>query len=80
LQHAEENYLRATQAHQVENAQFLLNLSSVREKRGDYVGALMAMENYVKRKAQQGQKPEWSDARLKELRDKAASGTSPTKP
>lgn len=79
LQHAEENYLRATQA-QVENVQFLLNLSGVREKRGDYVGALVAMENYVKRKAQQGQKPEWSDARLNALRDKAASGTSPSKP
>ena len=80
LQRAEENYLRATQAHQVENAQFLLNLSSVREKRGDYVGAMVAMENYVKRIEQQGQKPEWSDARLKVLRDKAATGTNPSKP
>ena len=78
LPHAEENYLRATQAQ--ENAQFLLNLSSVREKQGDFAGALVAMENYVKRMEQQGQKPEWSYARLKELRDKAAAGTSPSKP
>ncbi len=72
LQHAEENYLRATQSQQVENAQFLLNLSSVREKRGDYAGALVAMENYIKRKEQQGQKPDWSDARLAALREKTA--------
>ena len=71
LQHAEENYLRATQAHQVDNAQFLLNLSGVREKRGDFAGALVAMENYVQRKEKQGQKPDWSDSRLASLREKA---------
>ncbi|MDQ3472888.1 MAG: tetratricopeptide repeat protein, partial [Acidobacteriota bacterium] len=70
---AEENYLRATQAHQVDNAQFLLNLSGVREKRGDFAGALVAMENYIKRKEQLGQKPEWSDSRLASLREKAAA-------
>ena len=64
---AEENYLRATQAHQVDNAQFLLNLSGVREKRGDFAGALVAMENYIKRQEQLGQKPEWSDSRLASL-------------
>ncbi len=73
LQLAEENYLRATQAHQVDNAQFLLNLSGVREKRGDFAGALVAMENYIKRKEQLGQKPEWSDSRLANLREKAAA-------
>ena len=74
LKLAEENYLRAAQAHQTDNAQFLINLSSVREKRGDFTGALVALENYLKRVEQKGQKPEWADARLKELRDKA--GTS----
>ncbi len=73
LKLAEENYLRATQAHQTDNAQFLINLSSVREKRGDFSGALVALENYLKRVEQKGQKPEWADARLKELRDKAAA-------
>lgn len=73
LRLAEENYLRATQAHQTDNAQFLLNLSGVREKRGDFTGALVAMGNYLKRLEQQGHKPEWADARLKELREKAAS-------
>src|SRR5688500_9805268 len=73
LQRAEENYLRATQASQVDNAQFLLNLSGVREKRGDFAGALVAMENYIKRKEQLGQRPEWSDSRLASLREKAAA-------
>lgn len=72
---AEENYLRATQAHQVDNAQFLLNLSGVREKRGNFAGALVAMENYIKRQEQLGQKPEWSDSRLADLREKAAAQT-----
>ena len=76
LQLAEEHYLRATQAHQVENAQFLLNLSGVREKRGDFAGALVALENYIKRKEQAGQRPAWSDARLASLREKAAAQNS----
>ena len=76
LQLAEEYYLRATQAHQVENAQFLLNLSGVREKRGDFAGALVALENYIKRKEQQGQKPAWSDERLASLRERAAAQPS----
>jgi tetratricopeptide (TPR) repeat protein len=75
LQAAELNYLRATQSYKTENAQFLLNLSTVRDKRGDFAGALVAMENYVKRKEQLGQRPDWADARLKELREKAAAKT-----
>ncbi|CAN5787484.1 hypothetical protein BH18ACI4_BH18ACI4_12750 [soil metagenome] len=72
---AEENFLRATQAHQVDNAQFLLNLSGVREKRGDFAGALVAMENYIKRQEKLGHKPDWSDSRLASLREKVATHT-----
>ena len=54
------------------NAQFLLDLSRVREKLGDYKGSLEVMERYVKLMQDQGQKPEWSDERLAELRTKAA--------
>jgi tetratricopeptide (TPR) repeat protein len=54
------------------NAQFLLDLSRVREKLGDYKGSLDAMERYVKLMQDQGQKPNWSDERLAELRTKAA--------
>lgn len=54
------------------NTQFLLDLSRVREKLGDYKGSLEAMERYLKLMQDQGQKPAWSDERLAELRIKAA--------
>lgn len=54
------------------NAQFLLDLSRVREKLGDYKGSLEVMERYVKLMQDQGQRPDWSDERLAELRTKAA--------
>lgn len=79
LKQSEDYYTRAVQSYQHENSQFLLNLSTVREKRGDFTGALSAMEGYVKRKEQQGQKPEWSDARLATLRQKVATPQNPPK-
>ena len=54
------------------NNQFLLDLSRVREKLGDYKGSLEALERYVKTMQDEGQKPVWSDERLAELRTKAA--------
>jgi tetratricopeptide (TPR) repeat protein len=54
------------------NSQFLLDVSRVREKLGDYKGSLEAMERYLKLMQDQGQKPVWSDERLAELRTKAA--------
>jgi Tfp pilus assembly protein PilF len=54
------------------NSQFLLDVSRVREKLGDYKGSLEAMERYLKLMQDQGQKPDWSDERLAELRTKAA--------
>jgi tetratricopeptide (TPR) repeat protein len=54
------------------NTQFLLDLSRVREKLGDYKGSLEVMERYVKLMQDQGQRPDWSDERLAELRSKAA--------
>ena len=53
------------------NSQFVLDLSRVREKQGDFKGALEAMERYVTLVQQQGQKPAWCDERLAELRAKA---------
>ena len=53
------------------NAQFLLDVSRVREKLGDYKGALDAMERYLKLMPEQGQKPAFSDERLAELKRKA---------
>ncbi|HKY44169.1 MAG TPA: tetratricopeptide repeat protein [Pyrinomonadaceae bacterium] len=50
------------------NPQFLLDVSRVREKLGDFKGALTAVEQYL---TLQGTKPAWSDTRIAELRRKA---------
>jgi len=54
------------------NPQFLLDLTRVREKLGDFKGSLEAMEQYLTLMEKQGEKPVWSDERLAELRTKAA--------
>ena len=54
------------------NPQFLLDVTRVREKLGDYKGSLVAMEQYCTMMEKQGEKPAWSDERLAELRTKAA--------
>jgi tetratricopeptide (TPR) repeat protein len=54
------------------NTQFLLDLSRIREKLGDYDGSLEAMDRYLKQLQEQGQRPVWAEARLAELRTKAA--------
>ena len=53
------------------NPQFLLDVSRVREKLGDFKGALAAVEQYLKLMSEQGEKPAWSDERIAELRRKA---------
>ena len=54
------------------NPQFLLDLTRVREKLGDFKGSLDAMEQYLTLMEKQGEKPSWSDQRLAELRTKAS--------
>ncbi len=54
------------------NPQFLLDVTRVREKLGDFKGSLEAIEQYLKLMEQQGAKPAWSVERLAELRTKAA--------
>jgi tetratricopeptide (TPR) repeat protein len=54
------------------NPQFLLDVTRVREKLGDYKGSLEAMEQYLTLMEKQGEKPAWSDERLADLRTKAA--------
>jgi tetratricopeptide (TPR) repeat protein len=72
LKLAEGAFAQAATLHTPTNAQFLLDLSRVREKLGDFKGALEAMERYLKLMPEQGQKPVGSDERLAELRRKAA--------
>ena len=71
LKLAEAAFSQAATTYQPTNGQFLLDLSRVREKLGDYKGALEAMEKFVTLMESQGQKPTWSEDRLKELKTKA---------
>jgi tetratricopeptide (TPR) repeat protein len=72
LKLAEEALTQAVNMYMPTNGQFLLDLSRVREKLGDFKGSLEAMERYLKVVQDQGQKPAWSDERLAELRTKAS--------
>ena len=71
LKAAEAAFSQAVDANVPTNSQFLLDLSRVREKQGDFKGALDAMERYARLVQQQGQKPAWCDDRLAQLRAKA---------
>lgn len=73
---AEEAYEQASERYKGVNPQFLLDISRVREKRGDYKGALTAMEEYLIAVERQGVKPDWSEQRLAALRQKL-SGSQP---
>lgn len=70
LKSAEAAFVQAINAHVPTNSQFLLDLIRVREKQGDYKGALDALERYLALVQEHGQKPTWSDQRLAELRAK----------
>jgi tetratricopeptide (TPR) repeat protein len=71
LKLAEAAFSQAATMYQPTNGQFLLDLSRVREKLGDFKGALEAMEKFVTLMESQGQKPTWAEERLKELKTKA---------
>lgn len=73
LKRAEQAFTEAAKRYGAENNQFLLDLSRVREKQGNYKGALEAMEQYVSQVGAKGLKYEWSDERLSTLRQKVAA-------
>lgn len=68
---AAKAYERAAAAYGDTNTQFLLDLSRVRDKEGNAEAALAAMEAFVRITRSQGRLPDWSQARLAELREKA---------
>ena len=72
LKLAEEWFVRTVAAHGNQNAQFLLDLTRVREKQGDFKGALEALEQYITVVKKDGQEVGWSEERLTALRQKAA--------
>src|SRR4029079_12486649 len=71
LKLAEAAFAKAVSLYAPANSQFLIDLSRVREKLGDFQGSLEAMERYSKIVQQQGQETSWSDKRIAELRSKA---------
>lgn len=71
LKLAEEAFSKAHDANASANVRYLLDVSRVREKQGNFKGALEAMERYVNLVQQQGEKPAWCDERLAALRAKA---------
>ncbi len=73
LKLAESAFVQTVAAYGDKNGQFLLDLSRVREKQGDFKGALAAMEQYVAAMKRAGQTPPWSDERMALLRQKADS-------
>jgi tetratricopeptide (TPR) repeat protein len=70
LQLAEAAFTQASNAYIPTNVYFLLDLARVREKQGNFKGALEALERYVAFMEQQGKKPAWSDQQLTQLRAK----------
>lgn len=70
LKNAEAAFSQAVGAYTPTNAQFLLDLARVREKQGDFKGALDVLERYIALMQDQGLKPAWSDQRVAELRSK----------
>jgi len=77
LRLAEESFATAAAAYKTTNKSFLLDLSRVRERRGDFKGALAAMEEYVAAMEQQGIKPGWADEKLSVLRKATGAQVEP---
>ena len=71
LKEAESCFTQTAAAFGKKNVQFLLDVSRVREKQGNFKGALEAMESYLTTIGEQGQQPTWSNERLTALRAKA---------
>jgi tetratricopeptide (TPR) repeat protein len=73
LKLAEDAFAQALAAYGNQNNQFLLDLSRVREKQGNFKGALEAMEQYVALEKKNGQDLVWSEERLTALQQKVAA-------
>jgi tetratricopeptide (TPR) repeat protein len=71
LTSAEELFTKASIAYKTENNSFLLDLMRVRERQGNFKGALSALEEYVSAMEKQGMKPSWAEETLSVLRQKA---------
>jgi tetratricopeptide (TPR) repeat protein len=72
LAEAEEAFARAAELMGDKSPQFYVDLSRVRERGGNYAGALAAAEEYVRLQARAGGAPDWARARVEELKKKSA--------
>jgi hypothetical protein len=70
LKQAETLFSQTVTAFGPANPQFLLDLSRVREKQGEFKSALEAMEEYLNKMKERGLTPGWSNERLSALREK----------
>ena len=77
LKLAEENFTRAANYYRNDNVQFLLDVSRVREKLGNFQGALSALEDYLAMLQQKNVHPNWSEERVASLKQRIAAGTKP---
>ena len=73
LQFAEDSFAKAATAYKTTNPAILLDLSRVREKRGDLKGALAALEEYGSAMEERNQKPTWLEEDLTILRRRVSS-------
>jgi tetratricopeptide (TPR) repeat protein len=80
LAEAEEAFARAAELMGDTSPQFYVDLSRVREREGNYTGALSAAEEYVRLTARGGDAPEWARSRVEQLRKKSAQATEQAAP
>ena len=72
LAEAEQAFARAAELMGDTSPQFYVDLSRVREREGNYAGALAAAEEYVRLTTRAGGAPEWARSRVEQLRKKSA--------
>lgn len=77
LAEAEEAFARAAELMGDRSPQFYVDLSRVRERVGNYAGALAAAEEYVRLQARAGGVPDWARTRVEQLKKSAQGSEQP---
>jgi tetratricopeptide (TPR) repeat protein len=79
LAEAEEAFARAAELMGESSPQFYIDLSRVREREGNYAGALAAAEEYVRLSTRAGHVPDWARTRVEQLKKKSAQDAATPK-
>jgi tetratricopeptide (TPR) repeat protein len=79
LAEAEEAFARAAELMGDRSPQFYIDLSRVREREGNYAGALAAAAEYVRLSSREGHVPDWARTRVEQLKKKSAQDAAPAK-